>query len=161
MQGRDNIRNMQSRKPQLTEFLAGYAGPPPIEYRGGNIKVIAAIVYADGIVIEWFVGPMPDLSGMPDVEQSRGEQSSSVFEQFRDRPGAMERMRRFKKLSTFWESATLTDDLGTQYRRTEGDAGGAEDVGYKGREAFSPPPPVEARTLTVRIYELAITVALK
>jgi hypothetical protein len=145
-------------KPQLTEFLAGYGGPPAIDYRGGKVTVIAAIVYGDGVLIEWLVGPVPDLSWMPDS----GEQSSSFFPQFQDQPEALERMRRFKRLSTFWESATLTDDLGTQYRRAYGDAGGsAEGIGYKGHEAYSPTPPVEAHELTVHVHDLAITVALK
>jgi hypothetical protein len=145
-------------KPQLTEFLAGHAGPLAIEYRGGNVKVVAAIVYTDGIVIEWFVGPVPDLSWMP---EDSSEGSSSLFPQFRDQPENLERMRRFKRLSTFWDSATLTDDLGTQYRSAGGDAGGAEDTGYKGHEVFSPPPPAEARELTVHVSDLAITIALK
>jgi len=144
--------------PQLAEFLAGHAGPPAIEYRGGKIKVIAAVIYTDGIAIEWFVGPVPDLSWMP---EDSTEGSSSFFPQFRDQPEKVERMRRFKRLSTFWDSATLTDDLGTQYRRGDSDAGGAEDVGYKGRETFSPRPPVGAHELTVRVNDLVLTIALK
>ncbi len=116
------------RKPRLTDFMGGYAGPPAIEYRGGKVKVIAAIVYTDGIAIEWLVMPVPDLSWMP---EDSSEGSSSFFPQFRDQPEQIERMRRFKRLSTFWRSSTLTDDVGTQYLRAEGDAGGAEDVGYK------------------------------
>lgn len=145
-------------KPQLTEFLAGYAGPPPIEYWGGKVKVIAAIVYSDGIAIEWFASPVPDLSWMP---EDPSEGSSSFFTQFRDQPERIERMRRFKRLSVFWDSATLTDNLGTQYRRAGGDAGGAEDVGYQGREAFSPRPPADARALTLNVSDLAFTIALK
>ncbi len=147
-------------KPQLTDFLTGHAGPPAIDYRGGKVKVIAAIVYADGIAIEWSVGPVPDLSWMPDVEQTSGEQSTGFFEQFRDQPEAIERMRRFKRLSAFWDSATLSDDLETQYRWAGGDAGGAEDAGYKGREIFSPRPPADARELTVRVSDLALTIPL-
>src|SRR4029077_18410180 len=99
-------------KPQLTEFQAGYGGPPAIEYRGGRVKVIAAIVYRDGVVIEWLAGPLPDLS---DIELASGEESSSFFPQFRDQPAKLERMRRFKRLSTIWDRATLTDDLGSHY----------------------------------------------
>lgn len=148
-------------KPQLTDFLNGHAGPPAIDYRGGKVKVIAAIVYADGIAIEWFAGPVPDLSWMPDIEQTSGEQSTGFFEQLRDQPEAIQRMRRFKRLSAFWDSATLSDDLGTQYRWAGGDAGGAEDVGYRGREIFSPCPPADARELTVRVSDLALTITLE
>lgn len=144
--------------PQLTEFLAGHAGPPAIEYRGGKIKIIAAVIYTDGIAIEWFVGPVPNLSWM---SEDSSEGSSSFFPQFRDQPEKIERMRRFKRLSTFWDSATLADDLGTQYRRADSDAGGADDVGYKGRETFSPRPPVGAHELTVRVNDLVLTIALK
>jgi hypothetical protein len=148
------------RKPALTEFLAGYGGPPAIDYRGGKVKVIAAIVYRDGVVIEWLVGPPPDLSGFPNIEQSSGEQSSSFFQQFKDRPDVLERMRRFKRLTGFWEGATLTDDLGTQYGWAGGDAGSAEGIGYKGHEAYSPAPPVAARKLTIQVHDLAITIDL-
>jgi hypothetical protein len=149
------------RKPQLTDFVAGYGGPPAIGYRGGTVKVIAAIVYSDGVVIEWLVGPVPDLSWMSDIEQPGGEQSSSFFPQFRDQPDSLDRMRRFKRLSTFWDSATLTDDLGSRYRWAWGDAGPAEGIGYKGHEAFSPSPPLEARELTVHAHDLAITIVLR
>src|SRR5438067_13370610 len=54
-----------NRGPQLTEFVAGYAGPPPVDFLGGKIKVVAAIVYGDGIAIEWSVSQLPDLSWMP------------------------------------------------------------------------------------------------
>jgi len=145
------------RGPQLTEFVAGYAGPPPVDFRGGKIKVVAAIVYGDGIAIEWFVSQLPDLSWMP--EDSRGG-SPSFFPQFRDQPDKIERMRRFKKLSTFWDSATLTDDQGTQYRPAGGEAGGAEDVSYKGRQIFSPRPPEDARVLTVRVSDIVLAVTL-
>lgn len=147
-------------KPQLTEFLAGYDGPPAIEYRGGTVKVIAAIAYRDGVVIEWLVGPVPDLSWISDSEQSSDEQSSSFFPQFRDQPARLESMRRFKRLSTFWDSATLTDDLGSHYQWARGDAASAEGIGYKGHEAFTPSPPMEARELTVHVHDLAITIAL-
>ncbi len=147
-------------KPQLTEFLVGYGGPPAVEYRGGSVKVIAAIVYRDGVVIEWLVGPVPDLSSIPDIDQSSEEQSGSFFPQFQDQPARLESMRRFKRLSTFWDSATLTDDLGSHYQLARGDAGSAEGIGYKGHEAFSPSPPVEARELTVHVFDLAITIAL-
>ncbi len=147
-------------KPQLTEFLAGYGGPPAVEYRGGSVKVIAAIVYRDGVVIEWLVGPVPDLSSISDIEQPSDEQSSSFFPQLQDQPARLESMRRFKRLSTFWDSATLTDDLGSHYQWARGDAGSAEGIGYKGHEAFSPSPPVEARELTVHVHDLAITIAL-
>ena len=122
------------------------------------VKVVAAIVYADGIAIEWLVSPVFDLSWMP---EDPGEGSSSFFTQFRDQPEKIERMRRFKRLSTFWDGATLTDDVGTQYRWAEGDAGGAEDLGYKGRETFSPRPPADARELTVRVSDLVLTIALE
>ena len=151
-------RHGRRDNPQLTEFLAGHAGPPAIEYRGGQVKVIAAVIYTDGIAIEWFVGPVPDLSWMHD-DSSEG--SSSFFPQFRDQPEKIERMRLFKRLSTFWDSATLTDDVGTQYRRGDSDAGGAEDIGYKGRETFSPRPPLGAHELTVHVNDLALTIALK
>jgi len=147
-------------KPQLTEFLAGYGGPPAIEYRGGRVKVIAAIVYRDGVVIEWLVGPVPDLSLISDIEQSSDEQSSSFFPQLRDQPARLESLRRFKRLAAFWSSATLTDDLGSHYQRAWGDAGSAEGLGYRGREAFSPRPPEGARELTVQVHDLAITIAL-
>jgi hypothetical protein len=141
----------------LTDFVAGYGGPPGIEYRGGNVRVIAAIVYRDGVLIEWLTGPVPDLSWMPDI----GEQSSSFFPQFQDQPEMLERMRRFKRLTSFFEGATLTDNVATEYRYGWGDAGTVEGIGYKGHEAFSPAPPAEARELTVHIHELAIAIALK
>jgi len=147
-------------KPQLTEFLAGYGGPPAIEYRGGSVKVIAAIVYRDGVVIEWLVGPVPDLSLTSDIDQFSDEQLSSSFPQLSDQPARLESIRRFKRLSAFWESATLTDDLGSHYLWASGDAGSAEGLGYKGHEAFSPSPPLGARELTVHVHDLAITIAL-
>jgi hypothetical protein len=79
-----NMGSLERReKPQLTEFLDGHPGPPAIEYRGGKVKVIAAVIYTDGIAIEWFVGPVPDLSWMP---EDSSEGSSSFFSQFRDQP---------------------------------------------------------------------------
>jgi hypothetical protein len=147
-------------KPQLTEFLAGYGGPPAVEYRGGSVKVIAAIVYRDGVVIEWLVGPVPDLSSIPEIDLSGEEQSGSFFPQFQDQPARLESMRRFKRLSNFWGSATLTDDLGSDYQFAWGDAGSAEGIGYRGHEAFSPSPPMDARELTVHVLDLAITIAL-
>src|SRR5438445_1922429 len=149
---------MQGEKPQLKEFRAGYPGPPTIEYRGGRVTLVAAIVYADGVVIEWVVGPVPDLSWMP-PDSSEG--SASFFPQFRNQPESIERMRRFKRLSTFWGSATLTDDVGTQYRWARGDAGGGDDVGYRGDEVFSPPPPEAATELTVRVHDLEITIGMR
>jgi hypothetical protein len=147
-------------KPELIEFLAGYAGPPPIEYRGGRVKVIAAFVYSDGVLIEWLIDQVPDLSWMPDPEES-GEGTSTFFPQFRDQPLEMDRMRRFRRLTSFWDDATLIDDLGGQYQSTWGDAQGAGGTGYKGHKAFSPAPPREARELTVLVHELAIKIALR
>jgi hypothetical protein len=149
---------MQGEKPQLKEFRAGYAGPPTIEYRGGRVTLVAAIVYADGVVIEWVVGPAPDLSWLP---PDASEGSSTFFPQFRNRPESIERMRRFKRLSTFWGSATLSDDVGTKYRWAGGDAGGGEDVGYRGDEVFSPAPPASATELTVRVHDLDFTIAVR
>ncbi|HEY8841462.1 MAG TPA: hypothetical protein VIO80_12620 [Candidatus Dormibacteraeota bacterium] len=148
---------MQGAKPQLIQFQAGYPGPPGIEYRGGRVTLVAAIVYADGVVIEWVVGPVPDLSWMP-PDSSEG--SSSFFPQFHDQPESIERMRRFKRLSTFWGSAKLTDDVGTQYQWASGDAGGGEEVGYRGDEVFTPSPPASATELTVRAHDLQITIAM-
>ena len=146
-------------KPELTEFLAGYAGPPALEYRGGRVKVIAAFVYTDGVLIEWLIGPVPDLSWMPDPVESSGE-TSAFFPQFRDQPLEIERMRRFKRLTSFWDDATLQDDLETQYQLAWGDAHSLNGPRYKGHSAFSPTPPREARELTLLAHELSIKIAL-
>src|SRR5438477_2467379 len=122
-------------KPKLTEFVGGFGGPAAIEYRGGTVKVIAAIIYRDGLVMEWLVGPVPDLSSIPDIDQSTDEQLSSSFPRLRNQPDRLESLRRFKRLSTFWERSTLSDDLGGRYQWVSGDAGSTEGGGYKGHES--------------------------
>jgi hypothetical protein len=144
-------------KPELTEFLAGCAGPPATEYRGGRVKVIAAFVYTDGVLIEWLLSPVPDLSWMPDPEEG----TPTFFPQFRDKPVEMERMHRFRRATSFWDSATLTDDVGTKYQEAWGDGQSAGGTGYKGHRAFSSTPPREARELTVHVHELSIKIAIQ
>jgi hypothetical protein len=146
-------------EPELTEFLAGYAGPPATEYRGGAVKVIAALIYGDGVLIEWLVRPVPDLSWIPD-QQPSAEPPKTLVEQFRDQPHMVDRLIRTKRLSTFWNSATLSDDLGTQYLSGWGDSESIDGTAYIGHMAFGPAPRVQARELTLRVHDLTITIAL-
>src|SRR5260370_36281696 len=47
-------------------FVAGYPGPRvAAAFHGGAIKVIAALVYSNEVVIEWLIRPVPDLSWIP------------------------------------------------------------------------------------------------
>jgi hypothetical protein len=103
---------------------------------------------------------VPDLSLTSDIDQFSDEQLSRSFPQLSDQPARLESIRRLKRLSAFWENATLTDDLGSHYQWASGDAGSADSLQYKGHEAFSPSPPPGARELTVHVHDLAITIAL-
>jgi hypothetical protein len=145
-------------KPQLTDFVGGHGGPPAIEYRGGAVKVIAALIYSDGVLIAWLVGSMPDLSWMPDEEPNA--ERTAFLDRFQDQPHMIERLRRSKRLSTFWDSATLSDDLGSNYLWASGDSESRDGSVYRGRETFSPAPPEGVRELTVRAHDLAITISL-
>lgn len=147
------------RSPQLSEFVAGYGGPSPIAYRGGTVKVTAVLVYADGVAIEWFVAAVPDLSWMPDEGPPTAERIE-YLDRFKDRPEVVQRMERFKSLSSFWSSAVLTDDIGTRYERRGGEAS-SEDGIHRGREVFSPAPPARAIRLTVRVHDLTVEISLR
>ena len=145
-------------KPRLTDFVGAFAGPASTEYRGGVVKIIAAFVYRDGVLIEWLVDPVPDLHWIPDEE---GDPERTAFlDKFRDQPEMVERLRRSRRLSTFWEGATLRDDVGTQYEWAGADSESADGKAYKGHETFSPTVPSSARSLTIDVQGLVMTVAL-
>jgi hypothetical protein len=147
------------RQPKLSDFVAGHGGPAAIEYRGGAVKVIAAIVYGDGVVIEWMVGPLPDLSWMPNEEPSPERQT--YLDKFKDQPEMVERLRRSRKFSNFWQGATLADDLGTAYQDAWGDSTSRDESDHRGRNAFTPAPPEDAVELTFRVHDLAFAIALE
>ena len=146
-------------KPKLTEFVAAFGGPPATEYRGGALKVIAAIIYSDGVLIEWLADPVPDLTWMP--EQMPTAERTAFLEKFQEHPETVERLRRLKRLANFWDSTTLSDDVGSEYQWAWGDANSVDGSGYKGHEAFGPRSPVQAQTLTVHVHDVAITISLR
>jgi hypothetical protein len=146
-------------KPRLTDFVGAFVGPVPTEYRGGVVKIIAAFAYSDGVLIEWLVDPVPDLTWMSD--EVPNPDRTAFLDRFRDQPEMVDRLRRSRRLSTFWESATLRDDVGTRYEWAGGDSESADGKAYKGHETFSPSVPSSAHSLTIDVHGLAMTIALE
>lgn len=113
---------MPDTGPQLTEFIRGFPGPAAAEYRGGAVRVIAALIYGDGVLIEWLVGPMPDLSWISDPDEATPERQAYI-DKLRDQPGMIERLRESRRLSVFWDDASLVDDVGGKYVSRRGGGG--------------------------------------
>ncbi len=146
-----------SQRPRLTEFRSAHAGPPATDYRAAAVKVIAAFVYDDGVVIEWLTNPMPELPSDP-----AHDAELEADERLRDKPDVRESFRRMRRLSNFWDHAVLADDAGTKYESGWGDSGSQAGGGYRGRLTFMPAPPADATQLTLRVQDdLAITVEIR
>ena len=149
--------DQRSERPFLTELRSAHPGPPATDYRAAAVKVIAAFVYEDGVVIEWLTSAMPELPNDPAYDMEL-----EADERFLDRPGIRESFSRMRRLSNFWDSSELADDAGTAYESSWSDAGSQAGGGYRGRLRFMPAPPKEAKRLTLRVQDdLAITIDMR
>jgi hypothetical protein len=140
-------------------FVAGYAGlRSAVPFHGGAIKVIAALVYSNEVVIEWLVRPMPDLSWIPFDDEKITQTLDKHGGKHRERLAS--ELRELHRLSDLWQRAVLTDDRGTRYISSTGSSGSLPG-GHKGENAFSPGPPADARELNLTMDELSILIPLR
>ena len=112
------------------------------------------------MLIEWLMNPLPDLTWIP-LDDAELKQQADSDERFREKPEVAESFRRMRRVSNFWDSATLGDDLATTYESGWADSGSQDGGAYKGHIAFSPAPPIAAVQLTLRVQDLAVTIALR
>jgi hypothetical protein len=139
-------------------FLAGYPGQASaVPFHGGAIKVIAALVFTDKVVIEWLVRPIPDLSWIPFDEEKLTDKLTKVSEEDKQEFGTF--VRESKRLSDLWHGALVADDLGTNYVSSTGSAFTIPG-GHKGENAFLPNPPVGARELNITVEDLSVSIPL-
>ncbi len=99
-------------RPALKDFVAGYPGPAEIEFRGGSVTVVAALIYADGIRIEWRMPLTPDLTWMDDVTLVVERE---VPPELRNRPDLVDAFLHAERLRELWDRAWLADDGGREF----------------------------------------------
>jgi hypothetical protein len=139
-------------------FVAGYAGPRvAVAFHGGAVKVIAALVYSNEVVIEWLIRPVPDLSWIPFDEEKIAQSLDKHGGKNREKLTST--LREWIRLGDLWHRAVLTDDRGTRYMPSTGSSGSLP-AGHKGEHAFSPGPPADARELNLTMDELSILIPL-
>jgi len=138
-------------------FLAGYPGPSPLPFHGGSVKVVAALLYTNEVVVEWLVRPIPDLSWIPFDEEWLARTLDRFRGKRRDRLAST--IRESCRISELWNRARLTDDRGTTYAPTTGGSG-ALPGGHRGENAFSPTPPADALELNLTLEELSVSFRL-
>ena len=99
-------------RPTLIDFLAGYPGPAETLFRGGSITVVAALVYEDGIRLEWRMPSRPDLSWMEDVEVDTPQEPAKEWNSRAATDAMRDGFRGAERLRELWARARLTDDHG-------------------------------------------------
>jgi hypothetical protein len=133
--------------PELVEFVAGYPDPPKTQYHGGSVDVVAALIYKDGVRIDWRMRSMPDISWLP-IDEEEKEISDLTAGQ-----------RALRRVTAFWEQGVLFDARGSEFRRAEYRNGMSIQDGWQGELAFfCSVPPIDGRALTLRIGDLAIVI---
>ncbi len=140
--------------PELIDFLAGYPGPAEAPFRGGSIKVISALIYRDGMRIQWRMSQEPDLSWI----ELDAPKASARLPKGPQRPGFIEAHAKGERMKSLWEHSTLVDDRGGKFKLSlqrqsfgrglwEGDAWCAR-----------PASPLDARKLTLRIGDAEVVI---
>ncbi len=84
--------------PALIDFLGAYPGSSEGQFRGGSIGVVAALIYGDGIRIQWRMRPPPDLSWV-EPATSRAQR---LREELRQSPEFVEAQRDVDRLKALW-----------------------------------------------------------
>jgi hypothetical protein len=140
-------RSKFRRPPELVDFVAGYPGPPETQYHGGSVDVVAALIYKDGVRIDWRMRSMPDISWLP------------IDEEEKEIPDLRAGQRALRRVTAFWEQGVLFDDRGNEFQRAEYRNGMSIKGGWQGELAFfCSVPPIDGGALTLRIGDLAMVV---
>ncbi len=99
----------------LTEFVAGFPGTQSHPLFGAEFRVVDVLVYRDGLAVDWVIRPKPELSSIT-VELSDDDHRSIARLPERLRHEATEGRQFGWRLWSLVEAATLSDDVGTEYR---------------------------------------------
>jgi len=146
-------------RPALNDFVAGYPGPADIQFQGGSITVVAALVYEDGIRLEWRMPSFPDLSWMDDVTLDAERELPTEDRGF---AGLGEASLGIKRLRELWARATLSDgrcrDIELRFERS---APLSLYGGYEGAATCSCQPPTDSSALTLHFGGADIAISLR
>ena len=139
------------RAPALINFLAGYPGPAETEYGGGAVDVVAALIYKDGVRIDWRMRSMPDLSWLPSHHNPVG------LTQQLDLPSSRSD---FRRVTGFWNQGRLFDHQGNEFparvlERHEHQGGWQGELAF-----FRPEQRADMRELTLRVGDLTMVIPL-
>jgi len=146
------------RGPELIDFLEGYPGPADVPYLGGSISIVAALLYRDGIRLDWRIHAMPDLSRIDTEDEDLASSPRSAW----TTPRQMDRSLAGRRVDDLWLQATLLDDRGTEYRIPGPGSGRLDDTGWEGRFSYlSSEPPVGLRSVTIRLPDKDIIIPLE
>jgi hypothetical protein len=142
--------------PDLVEFVAGYPGPAEMRYHGGSVEVVAALIYKDGVRIDWRMRSMPDLSWLlidgDEVLPRMSADSSEI-------PDLIGRRSGLRRVTTFWEQSALFDDRGNELQRFKYSHGMSIKDGWQGEIAFFSSVQLEdGQDLTLRVGDLVIVI---
>jgi hypothetical protein len=142
----------------LIDFLDGYSGPAEVPYHGGDISIVAVLLYRDGIRVDWRVGTMPDLSWISSEEEALG---GSVPSAHIDRPRDIEVILQSRRLSDLWGQSTLVDDRGNQHQQPGRGSMWHNGSSWEGKSSFLlSAPPLDMRSLIIRLPDQDITIPL-
>jgi hypothetical protein len=144
-------------RPALNDFVAGYPGPADIQFQDGSITIVAVLVYADGIRIEWQMPSAPHQS--PDelamdllkVMPKEGTESQEFIEAF-FRAGPMRPL---------WAQARLSDDHGREFELCLERSGPLDRFGgAEGTATCRCEPPTDSKALTLHLGGADIVIPL-
>lgn len=124
---------------------------------GGRLQILGIERYDSKVAVAWRMAPLPDA----EIQYAEG-----IREHERDTEGLPEgerkmmRQRFLHQVDRTRYDFSLSDDLGTEYRRTGGGSGGGREE-QTGRAQFMPGVPETASMLTVRWNDLAFPVPIR
>jgi len=144
--------------PALNDFVAGYPGPAETQFRGGSITVIAALIYADGIRIEWRMPLAPDLAWMDGVALAvEREEPKEVSES----PEVIDAFLNAKRLRELWGRASLSDDRGREFGLSFERSGALDPFGgSEGTATCGCQPPADSTELTLHFGGADVVIPL-
>jgi len=145
-------------RPALRDFVAGYPGPAEIEFHGVSVTVVAALIYADGIRIEWRMPLTPDLTWMNDVTLVVERE---VPPELRNRPDGVDALLHVKRLRELWDRAWLSDDGGREFELSLERSGPLSRFGgIEGTATCKCQPPPDPTGLTLHVGGTEVVICL-
>jgi hypothetical protein len=143
---------------QLPRLHRVVEGPQPVPFYGGQLGIAVALIYESAIRIFWAFGPTSRLD-IPRVESPEWERMlADVGRRSAGDGGRPIPDRPLSRLLFAEDAFQLRDDVGTAYTLLRGWTTGEGII--EGDIRAKPAPPSGAKTLTVAIGRVPITITL-